>query len=195
MSVTQCRTCDQPITFVLRDDGRWRPVEVRYQELTADGDEMIAVQKGGSWTQLSNKVRVFTTHSCLDDPSWNRGRPTMTARVLVDVETGEIVEEPEDEDEEPDWHAQRQEQRREYCLRTFTPKRAVAVACECGVPAGEPCAPLGVVTNRACQIRKLSIAFSEEIGEPWPPRQNQTGYRQMQDWLREHHTLFAKEEA
>lgn len=194
MSVTQCRTCDQPITFVLRDDGRWRPVEVRYQELEAEGDEMIAIQKGGSWTQLTNKIRVYTTHSCLDDPSWNRGRPTMRDGVLVDTQTGEVIEEPEDDpDPELEWHDVRRQRRERMALRRCTPKGAPVVGCQgCGAEYGQPCVnEYGDPVVTACMVRKLTIAFDEDLGEHWPPRHNQAGYRQMQSWLHENHTLFA----
>ena len=165
MSVTQCRSCDQPITFVQREDGRWRPVEVTYEELTALGNEMLAIQKAGSWQALAGDVRVYRAHACIEDPSWNRGRPRTTVATdvgMVDEATGEIDSSVESAGERQVRMAQTQAVLVEYRAKQAWRK------------------------ERDAQRRAAKDS-------PWPPQPNGHGYDQMRDWLSQFTTVLTGE--
>lgn len=203
VSVTQCRSCDQPITFVLRDDGRWRPVEVTFEELTAEGDELLAIQKTGSWLAIAGTVRVYKAHRCIEDPSWNRGRPAMrpgtesyaAAPVPTRACTHCGIVDDHDDDECPTVEAL---PGRDFVRATENALRKMSQAMqyvllydciECGAPKGEPCQSVGGwPIPMVCIPRKLRAAFGE--GQLWPPRNNQIGYVQLKGWLSEHASIL-----
>lgn len=204
MSVTQCRSCDQPITFVLRDDGRWRPVEVTFEELAPEGNEMLATQNSGQWQVLVGNVRVYKAHQCVEDPSWNQGRPRLrpgnentTVPTPVDACTycGEVDDHDDDEcptHSETEWRTQARLKDRTFALRKMSQAMQYVMLhdCpECKAPKGEPCQSVGgLPIPTVCRQRKLMAAFGE--GQQWPPRNNQIGYVQLKGWLTEHASVL-----
>lgn len=211
MSTAACRRCDALISFVMTDNGRWRPVEASYLALEIEEDEVVALMVEGTMTaQKSKAVRVYRYHRCPEDPGLRRGdaRTVVVAPEVVDLETGVVEDEPpartyptrepytcatcgavddHDEDECPeDEEATRRnvmEQRHyEYC-KAGIPRTQVGSACPvCEAIPGEPCTnPHGRYRRSTHDQRGWVTAFDDD--QPWPPEPGQRGYAVMNRWL------------
>lgn len=198
MPATACNTCHELITFVLNENGRWRPVDVTYTVVELDGDELLAIQENGAWRQLAGRtLRVYKTHTCIEkthtcieNPAWNQG-PARTRRVTedddVDKETGEI-EPRRTLFAQPRVIVERGSL--EWAVRSYRPEVLNVDCPRCYARAGEPC-----TNDRSYFIenphtnRNWVVAFSDT--EHWPPRGNQKGYRAMRQFLFDNPNLFA----
>jgi hypothetical protein len=192
MSATPCKTCNELITFVLNENGRWRPVDVTYTVVDLDGDEFLALQENGHWQQISGRcLRVYKAHACIENPTWNQGS-ARTRRVTedndVDHDTGEIREPEPQGFRRGGYFPERGS--REWAVRGYRPE-TLAVECpKCYAPVGEPCTnDRNYFIEQPHTNRNWVVAFGET--EHWPPRANQKGYRAMRLFLYDNPDLFA----
>lgn len=194
MSTAECRRCSGLISFVLADNGRWRPVEAQYLAFETEEDEVVALMVEGVMTaQKASLVRVYRYHRCPEDPALRQGTPrTRVVGPEVDERTGEVFED-EDEDDDGDevddedevdqpapvrepWNS------KANCLKRHS-RVSLTVTCpECFAPEGEPCVAVsGALRMTQHTARNLATAFTED--QPWPPESGQRGYAALSNWL------------
>lgn len=198
MSVTNCRSCNEPISFIQTVNGRWRPVEVVFEELVAEGAEILVVQQAGSWSELSSQtVRIYKAHACPENPAWNRGRPRMR---VGNEATGELLEDedassdplPSPPDDGLTWQERHALERRNRWLAQY-PIHVKYPCRECGVEAGEPCTnAYGAHPSKPHRPRHIATFFDEDDPtQQWPPRHNGRGRQIMSGWLAHNADIFA----